>query len=147
MKAVHVPYAGGAPAVAAALGNHIDAVVLTLPTVVPPIVQGTLRGIGLASATRSSGGAERADLWRDGLRRLSGSWVGFFAPAKTPEAVIVKLNAEINAIMKAPDVQAQIEKIGFEPIFKTHTETEDYFKSEIATWAKMYAATGLQRTD
>jgi tripartite-type tricarboxylate transporter receptor subunit TctC len=145
VKAVHIPYAGGAPAVAAALGNHIDAVVLTLPTVVPPIVQGTLRGIGLASATRNSAVPNVPTYGEMGFPNVfSGSWVGFFAPAKTPEAVIVKLNAEINAIMKAPDVQERIKGIGFEPIFKTHTEAADYFKSEIATWARMYAATGLQ---
>ena len=58
--------------------------------------------------------------------------------------MIVKLNGEINTIMKEPDVQQRIKGIGFEPIFKTHTEAADYFKGEIATWARMYAATGLQ---
>ena len=145
VKAVHIPYAGGAPAVAAALGNHIDAVVLTLPTVVPPIVQGTLRGIGLASATRNAAVPDVPTYGEMGFPNVySGSWVGFFAPARTPEAVIVKLNGEINAIMKEPDVQQRIKAIGFEPIFKTHTEVADYFNSEIATWARMYAATGLQ---
>ena len=52
MRAVHVPFTGGGPAVTAAIGNHVDSIVLTLPTVVPPITQGLLRGIGLASAFR-----------------------------------------------------------------------------------------------
>src|SRR5499427_2349955 len=54
VKAVHVPFTGGAPAVAAAAGGHIDAVVLTLPTVTPQINQGALRGLGLASDKRNS---------------------------------------------------------------------------------------------
>src|SRR5262249_28316299 len=54
VQALHVPFTGGAPAVTAAIGNHVDAIVLTLPTVVPPITQGLLRGIGLASAARNS---------------------------------------------------------------------------------------------
>jgi tripartite-type tricarboxylate transporter receptor subunit TctC len=54
VPAVHVPFTGGAPAVQSAIGNHVDAIVLTLPTVVPPITQGLLRGIGLASATRNT---------------------------------------------------------------------------------------------
>src|SRR3954469_2656610 len=54
VKSLHVPFTGGAPAVQATVGNHVDAVVLTLPTVTPQITQGTLRGLGLASATRNT---------------------------------------------------------------------------------------------
>ena len=101
VKAVHVPFTGGAPAVASAIGNHVDAIVLTLPTVVPPITQGLLRGIGLASATRNSAVPNVPTYGEMGFPNVySGSWVGFFAPAKTPDAVIAKLNAEINAIMQ-----------------------------------------------
>ena len=76
VKAVHVPFTGGAPALAATIGNHIDAVGLALPTVAPQIAQGALRGLAsrAASATRRSG---RADLWRDGFPNVeTGSWVG-----------------------------------------------------------------------
>src|SRR5439155_11248342 len=54
VKSLHVPFTGGAPAVQATVGNHVEAVVLTLPTVTPQITQGTLRGLGLASATRNT---------------------------------------------------------------------------------------------
>ena len=73
----------------------------------------------------------------------SGSWVGFFAPAKTPDAVIVKLNTEINALMREADAQQKLKAIGFDPIFKNPAETADYFKSEVATWAKMVKAVGI----
>ena len=108
MKAVHVPFTGGAPAVQSAIGNHIDAIVLTLPTVVPPITQGLLRGIGLASPTRNSAVPDVPTYGEMGFPNVySGSWVGFFAPAKTPDAVVAKLNAEINQIMKDPEVLAE----------------------------------------
>jgi len=73
----------------------------------------------------------------------SGSWVGFFAPAKAPEAVFAKLNAEINQIMREPEVQQKIKGIGFDPILKTQAEAADYFKSEVATWGKMTRAIGF----
>ena len=73
----------------------------------------------------------------------SGSWVGFFAPAKTPDAVVAKLNAEINEIMKEPEAQQKIKAIGFDPIIKTQDEAADYFKSEVATWGKMTRAIGF----
>jgi tripartite-type tricarboxylate transporter receptor subunit TctC len=144
VKAVHVPFTGGAPAVQSAIGGHIDALVLTLPTVVPPINQGLLRGIGLASPTRNSAVPNVPTYGEMGFPNVySGSWVGFFAPAKTPDAVVVKLNGEINQIMKDPAVLEKLKSIGFDPIIKTEPEVAAYFKDQVATWAKMINAIGF----
>jgi tripartite-type tricarboxylate transporter receptor subunit TctC len=144
VQAVHVPFTGGGPAVQSAIGNHVDAVVLTLPTVVPPITQGLLRGIGLASTTRNSAVPNVPTYGEMGFPNVySGSWVGFFAPAKAPEVVFARLNAEINEIMKEPEVQQKVKSIGFDPIIKTQVEAADYFKSEVATWGKMTRAIGF----
>jgi tripartite-type tricarboxylate transporter receptor subunit TctC len=143
VQAVHVPFTGGAPAVQSAIGNHVDAIVLTLPTVVPPLTQGLLRGIGLASATRNSAVPDVPIYGEMGYPNVySGSWVGFFAPAKTPDAVVAKLNAEINAIMKEPEAQQKLKTIGFDVMIKSQAEVEDYFKSEVASWGKMVRAIG-----
>ncbi len=144
VKAVHVPFTGGAPAVQSAIGNHVDSIALTLPTVVPPITQGLLRGIGLASATRISAVPNVPTYGEMGFPDFySGSWVGFFAPAKTPDAVVARLNAEINQIMKEPEAQEKLKTLGFEPIIKTQTEAADYFKREIAIWGRMTRAIGF----
>jgi len=143
VQALHVPFTGGAPAVAAAVGNHVDALVLTLPTVVPSITQRLLRGIGLASATRNSAVPDVPTYGEMGFPNIySGSWVGFFAPAKTSDAVVAKLNAEINAIMQEPEAQQKLKTIGFDVMIKGVAETSGYFKSEIATWGKMTRASG-----
>jgi tripartite-type tricarboxylate transporter receptor subunit TctC len=143
VQAVHVPFTGGAPAVQSAIGNHVDAIVLTLPTVVPPITQGLLRGIGLASPTRNSAVPDVPTYGEMGFPNVySGSWVGFFAPAKTPEPIVGKLNTEINAVMKEPEAQQKLKTIGFDVMIKSQAETEDYFRSEVATWGKMTRAIG-----
>jgi tripartite-type tricarboxylate transporter receptor subunit TctC len=143
VQAVHVPFTGGAPAVAAAIGNHVDAVVLTLPTVVPPITQGLLRGLGVASATRNSAVPDVPTYGEMGFPNVySGSWVGFFAPAKTPDAIVIKLNGEINAIMREPEAQQKLKTIGFDVMIKTVGEASDYFRSEVADWGKMIRAIG-----
>jgi tripartite-type tricarboxylate transporter receptor subunit TctC len=143
VQAVHVPFTGGAPAVQSAIGNHVDAIVLTLPTVVPPLTQGLLRGIGLASATRNSAVPDVPTYGDMGYPNVySGSWVGFFAPAKTPDAVVAKLNAEINAIMKEPEAQQKLKTIGFDVMIKNQAEVERYFKDEVASWGKMVRAIG-----
>src|SRR5712691_602639 len=143
VQALHVPFTGGGPAVTAAIGNHVDAIVLTLPTVVPSITQGLVRGLAIASATRNSAVPDVPTYGEMGFPNVyHGSWVGFFAPAKTPDAVIAKLNAEINAVMQGADAQQKLKTIGFDAIVKTQAETVDYFKSEMATWGKMTRAIG-----
>jgi tripartite-type tricarboxylate transporter receptor subunit TctC len=143
-NSVHVPFAGGAPAVAAALGNHIDAVVLTLPTVTPQIVGGALRGIGLAGEKRNFAVPNVPTYAEMGYPNVvSGSWVGFFVPAKTPNAVVAKLNAEINQLMKDPDAQAKLKTVGFDPVEKNTSEIDVYFRNDVATWGKMVRSVGL----
>jgi len=144
VKSVHVPFTGGAPAVQAAIGNHVDAVVLTLPTVTPQIVEGGLRGIGLASITRNAAVPNVPTYGEMGFPDVySGSWVAFFAPTKTADAIIGKLNSEINQVMKEPEVLQRLKAIGFDPIVKNEVETVDYFRSEIANWGKMVRAVGI----
>jgi tripartite-type tricarboxylate transporter receptor subunit TctC len=144
VKAVHVPFTGGAPAVQSAIGGHIDAIVLTLPTVVPPITQGLLRGLGVAGPTRNGSIPDVPTYGEMGFPNVySGSWVGFFAPAKTADAIVGRLNGEINAIMKDPDVLAKLKTIGFDAMIRTPPETLAYFNSEVANWARMVTAVGF----
>jgi tripartite-type tricarboxylate transporter receptor subunit TctC len=74
----------------------------------------------------------------------SSTWVGFFVPAKTQDAVVTRLGAELNAIIAEKDTQERFRIIGFEPIMKSEAETIAYFKSEVATWGKMSKAIGFQ---
>src|SRR5262245_863143 len=144
VKSMHVPFTGGAPAVQATVGNHVDAVVLTLPTVTPQITQGTLRGLGLANATRNTAVPNVPTYGEMGFPNVfSGSWVAFFAPAKTPDAIVGRLNVEINKVMTDSEVLEKLKAIGFDPIVKDQAATVDYFKSEIANWGKMVRAVGI----
>ena len=102
-----------------------------------------MRGIGLASASRNSAVPDVPTYGEMGYPNVySGSWVGFFAPAKTPDAVVAKLNTEINVIMKEPEAQQKLKTIGFGVMIKSQAEVEDYFKSEVASWGKMVRAIG-----
>jgi tripartite-type tricarboxylate transporter receptor subunit TctC len=144
VKYVHVPFQGGAPAITATLGNHVDALVLTLPPVVPQILQGRLRGLGVASDKRNSAIPDVPTYGEMGFPNVySGSWVAFFAPAKTPDAVVTKLNAEINALMKEPDSLEKLRQNGFDPVVKNVAESNDYFKSQVESWGKMVNAIGF----
>jgi tripartite-type tricarboxylate transporter receptor subunit TctC len=144
VKAVHVPFQGGAPAITAALGNHVDCILLTLPPVTPHIRSGNLRGLGVANDKRNSAIPDVPTYGEMGFPNIySGSWVGIFAPAKTPDAVVTKLNAEINAVMKEPDSLEKLAKAGFDPVVKNVSETNAYFEDEIARWGKVVKAVGF----
>jgi tripartite-type tricarboxylate transporter receptor subunit TctC len=143
VQALHVPFTGGGPAVTAAIGNHVDAIVLTLPTVTPAINQGLLRGIALASSARSAAVPNVPSYAEVGFTDVyHGSWVGFFAPAKTPDAVVEKLNTGINTILRQPDAQEKLKAVGFDVIIKSSADAADYFKREVATWGRMTRAIG-----
>jgi tripartite-type tricarboxylate transporter receptor subunit TctC len=144
VKYVHVPFQGGAPAITAALGNHVDALVLTLPPVVPQILQGKLRGLGVASEKRNSAIPDVPTYGETGFPGVySGSWVAFFAPGKTPDAIVTRLNSEINALMHEPDSLEKLKQNGFDPVVKNVAGSEAYYKSEVASWAKMVNAIGF----
>ena len=144
VKYVQVPFQGGAPAINALLGNHVNAIVLTLPPVTPHIISGKLRGLAIASDKRVAAVPDVPTYAEQGYPDFFvGSWVGFFAPAKTPDAVIAKLNAEISAVMKEADTIDKLTKAGFQPLVQNVAEADAYFKKDVAQWGKMVTAIGF----
>jgi tripartite-type tricarboxylate transporter receptor subunit TctC len=138
-----VPFSGGAPAVAAVIGNHTDLGISSLATAAAQIDQGLVRGIGVTSAKRVSSVAKVPTYGESGYPDFySATWVGFFAPAQTPDAVVVRLNADINDVMKQPDVQQKLQAVGFDSIVTSPSDAAEYFKNEVATWGKMSRAIG-----
>ena len=100
--------------------------------------------LGVASDKRNSAIPDVPTFGEMGFPNVhSGSWVGFFAPAKTPDAVVDKLNAEINAVMKEPDSLDKLAKAGFDPVVKSAAEANDYFKDDVERWGTMVNAIGF----
>ena len=144
VKAVHVPFQGGGPAVAAVLGNHVDVINVSLPSAQPQIEQGALRGLGIPSPQRSSALPNVPTYGEAGFPNFhSANWVGFFVPAKTPDAIVEKLNTEINEAIKAPDSQQKLKTIGFEAMIKSSAESAQYARDEVALWGRMSRAIGF----
>ena len=78
-----------------------------------------LRGLALASPKRNAAVPDVPTYDEMGYpNHYVGSWVAFFAPAKTPDAIVAKLNADINEVMKDPDVLERLKTIGFDPTFE-----------------------------
>ena len=145
VTAVHVPFSGGGPAIAAAIGNHVDVFAGNVATAAPLISQGQLRGIVVGSPARSPLTPDVPTFAEVGYPSFSPvNWIGLFVPLRTPDALVVKLNAGINAVLKEPDVQRKLTAGGFDIIVTTPDQAAAMFKSDIATWAKMSRAIGYQ---
>ena len=105
IKVVHVPYRGAAPAVTDMLGGQVIGGFLDLPVVMPHIIGGNLRALGTASPKRDEVLPDLPTLDEQGYRDVyADNWYALYAPAKTPAAIIAKLNSAFTAALKDPDV-------------------------------------------
>jgi tripartite-type tricarboxylate transporter receptor subunit TctC len=136
----HVPYKGAAPAVTDLLGGNVQAMLIGVSTVLPYVNAGRLVPLGVSSL-KPSPLAPRLPTIADaaGLPDFEvGNWLGVFAPAGTPPAIVARLNAEINAIMQMPETRTSLAKDGFEPVAaNTPAQFGSYVQSEIAKWARV----------
>jgi tripartite-type tricarboxylate transporter receptor subunit TctC len=146
VPATHVPFQGGAPAINAAVGNHIDLLSITLGGgLVAQVKSGALKALAVASDKRVGAMPNVPTLAEAGYPNFqAASWVGFFVPAKTPAAVAARLNGAIDEIVKQPDVRERFVALGFDPVGGNRGEADTRFKTEIAQWGKMVTALGLK---
>jgi len=144
LNATHVPFQGGGPAVAAALANQVEVLSLSMPPVVPHIKAGRLKGLAVSSLKRVAALPDVPTVTEGGFANFEErSWVGYFAPAKTPAAIVKKLNGAVNEALGMPDVRARLDALGLEPQPLSPREFSDYVRSEVAKWAKIIKTTGI----
>ena len=110
---VHIPYKGGAPAIADALAGHTPLAFASAASVQHHLKTGHLKALGVPSGKRSRQYPDIPTFAESGLDDFDiNSWVGLVAPAKTPRALIERLNLELNAALADPDVRAKLEASG-----------------------------------
>ena len=114
LEAVHVPYQGGTPAVAAAMANQVMLVSTSMPTAVPQVRAGKLKGIAIMSAKRSRALPDVPTTLEVGIPLEASGWVGVLAPPGTKGEVAARMNTEINRSLADPEVRQRLENIGFE---------------------------------
>jgi len=145
LKVTHVPYKGAAPAVNAAIVGEVVAVSVAMPTAVPHIKSGRLRGLAVTSSTRIGALPEVPTVEELGFPGFEDyTWVGVFVPAGTPAAVVAKINADINAFLAQADSRERLASFAFEPVGGTPESFAAYLKAEVAKWAKVIRETGAK---
>ncbi len=145
IEMVHIPYKGGGPAVQALLGGQVQLNFATIVSVLPFVRTGKLRAVAVTTAKRSPSAPEVPTIAESGVPGYDhGPWNGFLAPAKTPRAVIARLNEETARILHQPETKAIFLSEGAEPIGNKPEEFGAIIRDETAKWAKVIKAAGIR---
>jgi tripartite-type tricarboxylate transporter receptor subunit TctC len=135
---VHIPYRGAPQSQAAVLNGEV-AFSFTQPTVMNLVRAGKIRALAISSAKRSPLAPELPTLSEAGLPGFEViPWYGAFAPAKVPEDVLAKINAEMIRALRQPDVVERLQSLGFEPpAAHTAADFAAFVRKESAKWQKV----------
>ena len=143
VEMTHIPYKGSAPAVSDLIGGQISMLFDNMPTVLPQVKSGNLKGLATTAATRNRELPDVPTVSESGLTGfLVMSWFGLLAPAGTPADIIQKLNLAVVEIIKTPDVQTRILAIGSEPSPETPAQFAAFIQAETTKWAEVVKKSG-----
>ena len=143
---VHVPYKGGVPAATDLVGGHVEVMFAPFPAVLPHARGNRLRVLAVTGGTRSGLLPDVPTVTESGLPGYEAvGWFAVMAPAKTPPAVVLRLNQEINRILQLPDVRASLAADGAEPAGGTPEQLAESIRLGAAKWAKVIQALSIQQ--
>jgi len=133
---VHVPYPSSAQAVTALFSGQTQMAILPAAAVIPYIRAGKLKALAVATAKRASLIPEVPTLSEVGLKNVQGdAWTGFIIPAKTPEAIINRLEKEIVVIINSPEIRRKLKAQYMEPVGSTPAEFRAAVRADLERWA------------
>ncbi|NML42373.1 tripartite tricarboxylate transporter substrate binding protein [Ramlibacter sp. G-1-2-2] len=134
---VHVPYKGQAPALSDLLGGQVTMMFGNWPEFRGHIASGKLVALGMATAKRSVYAPQIPTLAEQGVKVESNSWNGLLAPAATPDAIVQRMNADVNKALAAPAVLEAFQKGGIASLSGSPAQFADFIQSEIARYAEV----------
>ena len=143
IKSNHIPFKGGGAAIPAVLGGQVELSSGSMGGHLPFILQGRMKALAVSSLTRVDLIPNVPTVIEAGFPGFEErSWVGIFAPAKTPVAILDKLNREINQILAIPEIKATLENQANQVEPLSRAEFAEKLKREVAMWQKIVKITG-----
>ena len=147
-KMVHVPFKGGGPMLVAVAANEVTFAFASVPSAMPLIQAKRIRPLVVTSLKRSTALPDVPTIAEAGLPLPAGlemrEWYGMLAPARTPPAIVDKLNAEMVKIFRKPDVQARLNEMGAEFAGSSPRELAAQIASDVKTWAAVAKEAGVR---
>jgi tripartite-type tricarboxylate transporter receptor subunit TctC len=145
VKFTHIPYKGGAAALAATLGGEVDMSFTTLLSARPHMQSNRLRILGITAGKRSPAAPELPTIAEGGVPGFEANqWYGVITSAKVPKDIVNKLSLALNAAVNAPDVAERLMKDGSTPHGTTPAQFQGHIKSEIAKWRELIKVAGIK---
>ena len=142
---VHIPFSGGAPAMASVVAGHTPIGFGTPTVAVPLIDDGQLRALAVTSTSRTETMPQVPTITELGLPEIFGdSFVGFVVPVGTPKDIVAKLNHEIVTALATPELKERVTMLGDDIVGSTPEEFRRRIASEVATWAKIIHAANIR---
>jgi len=145
MTPVH--YRGGAPALQDLLGGHVPASVNPVSEALPHAKSGALRMLAVTGSKRSRFLPDVPTMREQGFDVVIDSWLGAFAPARTPAETVRALGAAVNEVARSPDFAESLAKFGNEPALQTSDEFAATVRADIARWGPVVKASGFVAVD
>lgn len=143
IEMIHVPYKGQAPALADLLGGQVSIMFGNWPEFRQHVQSGKLVPLGMATAKRSPQAPHIATLAEQGTPIESNSWNGLMVRSGTPDAVVQRLNAEVNKALQAPAVQQAFQDGGIASLAATPDQFATFIRSEIDKYAQVIRKAGI----
>lgn len=141
----HIPYKGGAPAMAAVMAGESHMMISGPATVQANIKAGKLRAIAVTTAERSPGMPDVPTFQESGVPGFDTyEWYGVFAPAGIPKGTLDKLNRDIASVVHLSDISARMNSMGCIPRTNTPQEFSAFVKSEMEKWGSLARKVNLQ---
>jgi len=142
---LHVPYRGSAPAVMAVMAGDTSLAIADVAAIQPQLKSGRLKVIGVLGKERSALAPDMPTLAESGIPGYESSgWFGILAPAGTPPAVLARLNTEITAVLRLPEIRERFAAAALEPLPSTPDQMAQFMKSEAVKWAKVIKDSGAK---
>jgi tripartite-type tricarboxylate transporter receptor subunit TctC len=142
---LHVPYKGGAPAMAAVMSGEVQMTFSNLSVGLPQVKAGKLRALAVSSLKRKDALPAVPSLDEAGLKGFDATaWVGLLAPVKVPGNIIARLNSDVRSVLADPELRRQIESRGLDVWPGTPQELARHMSGEIERWGKVIADAGVK---
>ncbi|MGZ5067791.1 MAG: Bug family tripartite tricarboxylate transporter substrate binding protein [Usitatibacter sp.] len=138
IRMTHIPYKGAAPAIQDVLAGHVQVMFDNMSSAIPNMKAGRVRALGVASLTRYPALPDVPTIAEQGVPGYETTiWLGLFAPAATPPAVLQRLQREVGEAVDSADYRDKLAAIDMQPRASTSRELAGYLKADLAKWAKV----------